>query len=119
MSTTTNTYVRKRAPKRQPAQTYTGSADVIQFSRGDIHIINRSGGVNATTLADPAGSDEGRELWIINGNAEANTITVSGGLGGSSFLSILFNPDTTGNVQLRAYNGKWYYVSSDPYTVFL
>jgi hypothetical protein len=71
--------------------------DAINIALGDVFIINRAGAVNATTLAAPAGGDEGRIIWIKNGTTQANTITVEGtaGLGGTagsskSFFFLLF-----------------------------
>jgi len=112
MSTPTNAYTRKRAPRDEPAQTYTGSADAIDISRGDIHILNRSGGVNAATLADPAEADEGRVIWVKNGTTQANTITITNGLGGSGagYTTLTFTNVVAANVLLRAYGAKWYMV---------
>ena len=115
MPSPTNSYVRARAPKTLPDVTYTGSTDAIDITRGDIHIINRTGGVNATTLADPtANADDGRVIWIKNGTTQANTITITNGLGGSggSYDVITFTNVTAANITLRAYEGSWYVVGS-------
>jgi len=92
--------------------TLTGATDAIDFSLGDIFIINRSGAVNATTLANPAAGDEGRTIWIKNGTTQANTITVADGLGGSgtSYDVLTFTNVVAANVTLRAYGTKWYLV---------
>lgn len=100
--------------------TLTGSADAINISLGDIFILNRSGAVNASTLAAPASpGDNGREIWIKNGTTQANTIAVSGGLGGSgvSYDLITFTAVVAANVKLRAYDGQWYLVGSHLATV--
>ena len=112
MASTTNARIRPRNPKKAPVQTYTGSADAIDITQGDLHILNRSGGVDAATLADPADEDEGRVIWIMNGAAQANTITITNGLGGSggSYDVLTFTNVTAANVTLRAYNSKWYLV---------
>lgn len=114
MATPTNAYIRSRPGKKIPAISYTGTADAIDISSGDLHIINRTGGVNATTLADPADSDEGRVIWILNGTTQANTITITNGLGGSggSYDVLTFTNVAAANVTLRAYNQKWYLVGS-------
>lgn len=115
MPSPTNSYVRPRAPKTQPDVTYTGSADAIDITRGDIHILNRSGGVNAATLAAPtANTDDGRIIWIVNGTTQANTIEVAGGLGGSggSHDIITFTNVVASNATLRAYEGQWYLIGS-------
>lgn len=113
MASPTNTYIRRKPNyRREPAVSYTGSADAIDISSGDLHILNRSGGVNAATLADPADSDEGRVIWIKNGTTQANTITITNGLGGSggSYDTLTFTNVVAANVTLRAYDGKWYLV---------
>jgi hypothetical protein len=120
MASPTNTYVRRRPNyKREPAVSYTGSADAIDISRGDLHILARSGGVNAATLADPADSDEGRVIWVKNGEAQANTVTITNGLGGSggSHDIMTFGAAVAANMTLRAYNQKWYLVGSYSVTV--
>ena len=120
MSTPTNSYVRAKAPKQKPATTYTGSADDIDITRGDIHILNRTGGVNAATLAAPTDeTDDGREIWIKNGTTQANTIDVSGGLGGSggSYNLLTFGAIVAANVTLRAYQGQWYLIGQYETTV--
>lgn len=115
MGSPTNAYVRSKPNyDREPANTYTGSADAIDISRGDLHILNRTGGVNAATLADPADTDEGRVIWIKNGTTQANTITITNGLGGSgsSYDTLTFDAVVAANVTLRAYGEKWYLVGN-------
>ena len=112
MAVNPNSYVRKRNPKPVPVATLTGATDAIDISIGDVFVLNRSGGVNAATLADPAAADEGREIWISNGTTQANTITITNGLGGSgsSYDLLTFTNVVAANVTLRAYNTKWYLV---------
>ena len=114
MASPTNTYVRVRSPEKEPASTYTGSADALDISRGNLHILNRSGAVNAATLADPTDTDEGRVIWIKNGTTQANTITISNGLGGSGggYTVLTFTAVVAANVTLRAYGSKWYLIGS-------
>jgi len=93
--------------------TYTGATDAIDISLGDVFILNRSGAVDAATLAAPAAADNGRTIWIKNGTTQANTITVAGsGLGGSgtSYDVITFTAVAAANVTLKAYDSKWYMV---------
>lgn len=114
MATATNSYVRPRPPKKEPVTTYTGATDAIDITRGNIHVLNRSGAVNAATLASPTYADEGREIWIINGTTQANTITVAEGLGGSgasgSYDLLTFTNVLAANVTLRAYGLQWHMV---------
>ena len=115
MASPTNTYIRRKPNyKREPAVTYTGTADAIDIAAGTIHILTPTSGVNAVTLADPADSDEDRVVWIKNGNTQANTITITNGLGGSgaSYDTLTFTNVVAANVTLRAYNQKWYLVGS-------
>ena len=116
MASPTNSFIRKRPNnyRREPATSYTGSADAINITRGDIHILARSGGVNAATLADPADGDEGRIIWIKNGEAQANTITITNGLGGvgGAYDTLTFTNVLAANVTLRAYGSSWYIVGS-------
>lgn len=101
-------------PRLTPTETtYTGATDAIDIALGDAFIIARSGGVNATTLAAPAAGDEGRIIWIRNGEAQANTVTVAGsGLGGSgaSHDVITLGNVVASNCTLRAAGQKWYLV---------
>jgi len=117
---TTNSYVRPKVPKQAPAQTYTGASDAIDISRGDIHILNRTGNVNQATLADPdLVVDEGRVIWVKNGTTQANTITITNGLGGSGggYTTLTFLAVVAANAVLRAYGGKWYLVGQYGITV--
>jgi hypothetical protein len=114
MASPTNSYIRRRPVDKEPVQTYTGATDAIDISRGDIHILNRSGAVDAATLAAPADGDEGRVIWIKNGTTQANTITISAGLGGSGggYTALTFTAVVAANVTLRAYGQAWYIVGS-------
>lgn len=120
MGSPTNAYIRKRPNfRREPAVSYTGTADAIDIARGDIHILARSGGVNAATLAAPADGDEGRTVWIKNGEAQANTVTITAGLGGSGgdYDVLTFTAVVAANCTLRAYGSAWYLVGSQGVTV--
>ena len=117
---TTNTYVRPRPLKLPPVKTYTGATDAIDITAGDIHVLARSGAADASTLADPtSNTDDGRILWIKNGEAQANTVTITNGLGGSggSYDVLTFVNVVAANCTLRAYQGKWYLVGQYGVTV--
>jgi hypothetical protein len=98
---------------RRPTLTYDGSTDAIDISGGDIHVLNNSGGVNNVTLASPGVYDEGREIWIINGNTSQNTITVENGVGGAGASEdvLTFGATPAANVRLSARGQKWYIVA--------
>ena len=117
---TTNSYVRPKLQKQVPVKTYTGSADAIDITAGDVHVLNRTGAVNSATLADPdTVKDEGRVIWIINGTTQANTVTITNGLGGSggSYDLMTFAAAKAANMMLRAYQGSWYLVGQYGVTV--
>jgi hypothetical protein len=117
---TTNSYVRPRQQKLPPVKTYTGAADAINITAGDVHVLNRTGAVNAATLAAPtANTDDGRVIWIVNGTTQANTITIAAGLGtsGGGYTTLTMLAVAAANVSLRAYQGSWYMVGQYGITV--
>lgn len=109
--TTTGT-IYSGAKWRGTVTTYTGATDAIDISLGDVFILNRSGAVDASTLADPAAGDEGRTVIVQNGTTQANTITITSGLGGSggSYDLLTFTNVVAANCVFRAYGTKWYLV---------
>jgi hypothetical protein len=116
----TNSYIRRRAPKAEPVHSYIGSADAIDISIGDFFILNRTGAVDSATLAAPTNiTDDDRIIWVKNGTTQANTITISAGLGGSGagYTLITFLAVVAANVILRAYGGSWYVVGGYGATV--
>jgi hypothetical protein len=116
----TNSYVRPRPQKLPPVQTLTGSADAITISKGDVFVLNRTGAVNAATLAAPtANTDDGRVILVINGTTQANTITIAAGLGtsGAGYTTLTMLNVPAANVTLRAYQGSWYMVGQYGITV--
>jgi hypothetical protein len=114
----TNTFVHPKRIKERPIQTLTGATDAIDYNKGEIFVINRTGAVNATTLAVPQSwYDDWRRLMIINGTTQANTITVASGLGGSAHATITFAATIDCNVQLQAYGGYWYVIGGYGATV--
>lgn len=117
---TTNSYVRPRQVKLPPVKTYTGSADAIDISAGDVHVLNRTGAANSATLAAPtANKDDGRTIWVVNGTTQANTITITAGLGasGAGYTTLTFLNVAAANVTLRAYQGAWYMVGQYGITI--
>jgi len=117
---TTNTYIKRKPPKAVPVITYTGSADAIDISIADNFILNRTGAVDSATLAAPTNvSDDGREIWVRNGTTQANTITITEGLGGSGggYTTLTMLAVVAANAVLRAYGGHWYLVGGYGITV--
>jgi len=119
MALNPNSYVRPKPPKQHSVVTYTGSADAIDINTGDNFVLNRSGAVDAATLADPSAFDDGRVIWISNGTTQANTITIANGLGGSGsgYTILTMLAVVAANVSLRAYAGHWYLVGQYGITV--
>lgn len=119
MSLNPATYVRKRAPKPESVVTLTGATDAIAITTSNIFVINRTGAVNATTLASPDTTDDDRVIWIKNGTTQANTITIAAGLGGSGagYTTITFTAVAAANVLLRAHDGAWHIIGGHLYTV--
>jgi hypothetical protein len=114
----TNTYVQPKRIKERPIQTLTGASDAIDFSKGDVFILNRTSAVNSSTLAVPISyKDDWRRLMIINGTTQQNTITVASGLGGSAHATITFAATVDCNVILQAYKGYWYVIGGYGATV--
>jgi hypothetical protein len=114
----TNTYVQPKRIRERSIQTLTGSTDAINFSMGDVFVLNRTGAVNSSTLAVPISyKDDWRRLLIINGTTQQNTITVASGLGGSAHATITFAATIDCNVLLQAYGGYWYVIGGYGATV--
>jgi hypothetical protein len=76
--------------------------------------------VDAATLAPPTDVlDDGREIWVRNGTTQANTITITEGLGGSGagYQILTMLAVVAANVHLRAYGAHWYMVGQYGITV--
>ena len=92
----------------------------ITVKNGVCKIAKTVAGVVAATLANPTDvTDDFKELLIISNQAQANTVTVTGGFGnGGSTKDVLTFAGAVGNcVQLKAYGGFWYVVGGDGYTI--
>ena len=116
----TNSYIARRPPKPLAVITYTGAADAIDIRGADNFVLNRSGAVDAATLAPPTDVlDNGRVIWVRNGTTQANTITITEGLGGSggSYDLLTFLAVVAANAVLQAYGGHWYLVGGYGITV--
>lgn len=107
---------------------YTGAADALAYP--GTAVINRTGAVDSATLATPtagqgygipAPGDDEKELHIINGAAEANTVTTAAGkiLDGTNTPkdTITFAAYVGANIKLKAYNGFWIVMSSEGVTL--
>jgi hypothetical protein len=93
---------------------YTGAADAIAYP--GTALINRSGAVDACTLATPTpGTDDGKVIRIVNGAAYANKVTTAANKindGTSSTKdTITFAAYAGASIKLMAYNGMWYVIA--------
>lgn len=83
----------------------------ITVTSGVCVIAKTVAGVVAATLADPtATTDDYKRLIIINGQAQANTVTSASSFGGGgSTKDVATFGNVIGNtLELLAYQGKWY-----------
>lgn len=87
----------------------SGAADAINPHVTANYEITTAG-VDAATLAAPtAGTDDGVEIFVASGTANAHTITTVGLLqnGGVSVNTATFGAHPGASLWLRAYNAKW------------
>lgn len=92
----------------------------ITVKHGVCKIAKTVAGVVAATLANPtAGTDDYKRLLIISNQAQANTVTVTGGFGnGGSDEDVLAFSGLVGDcVELMAYGGYWYIMGGHQFTV--
>jgi len=102
------------------ATVLTGATDAIPIATSLV-VINRTGAVNATTLAAPTTAQNGIRLTITNGTTQANTITAAstsisdGTTGGHG--TVTFAAFIGASIELVAYNERWHVVSRQEATV--
>jgi len=92
----------------------------ITVKNGVVKIAKTVAGVVAATLANPtAGTDDFKRLLIISNQAQANTVTVTGGFGngGGGEDVLAFSGVVGDNVELVAYGGFWYITGGHQFTV--
>jgi len=83
----------------------------ITVKQGVCTIAKTVAGVVAATLADPTDvTDDYKRLVIINGQAQANTVTSASsfGGGGASKDVATFGAAIGNTLELMAFGGKWY-----------
>jgi hypothetical protein len=98
-----------------------GAAPVLLTVNGaiDPHSANRyfisKAGVLADTLAAPtSGADDGNEIDIVSGTANAHTVTATGlFVDGAAHVNVAtWSANAGGYLRLRAQAGKWYVVAA-------
>lgn len=96
------------------------AAGAITIKNGVCLIAKTVAGVVAATLANPtAGDDDFKRLLIISNQAQANTVTVTGGFGnGGTGEDVATFSGVIGDcLELMAYDGYWYVVGGHQYTI--
>jgi len=92
----------------------------ITVKNGLCAIAKTVAGVVAATLANPtAGADDFKRLTIVNAQAQANTVTLTGGFGGGGAGEDVctFSGVIGDCLSLMAYGGKWYITGSHQATI--
>ena len=92
----------------------------ITVKNGVCKIAKTVAGVVAATLANPTDvTDDFKRLLIISNQAQANTVTVTGGFGnGGGGKDIATFAGAVGNcIELMAYGGYWYVTGGDGFTI--
>lgn len=92
----------------------------ITVKNGVCLIAKTAAGVVAATLANPtATTDDYKRLLIISNQAEANTVTLTGGFGngGAGEDVCTFSGAVGDCIELMAYGAKWYVVGGHQFTL--
>lgn len=92
----------------------------ITVKNGICRIAKTVPGVVAATLANPtAGDDDFKRLTIISNQAQANTVTVTGGFGnGGGGEDVATASGVIGDtLDLIAYDGFWYVCGAHQFTL--
>lgn len=92
----------------------------ITVKNGVVKIAKTVAGVVAATLANPTDvTDDFKRLLIISNQAQANTVTITGGVGnGGNTKDVITFAGAVGNcINLIAYGGYWYVTGGDGYTI--
>ena len=92
----------------------------ITVKNGICRIAKTVAGVVAATLANPtAGDDDFKKLTIVSYQAQANTVTVTGGFGnGGAGEDVATASGVVGDtLDLMAYGGFWYVCGSHQWTI--
>lgn len=92
----------------------------ITVKNGVCLIAKTEAGVVAATLANPtATTDDYKRLLIISNQAEANTVTLTGGFGngGAGEDVCTFSGAVGDCIELMAYGAKWYVVGGHQFAL--
>lgn len=92
----------------------------ITVKNGVCKIAKTVAGVVAATLANPTDvTDDFKRLTIISNQAQANTVTVTGGFGngGNGEDVLTFSGVVGDTVELVAHGGYWYIIGGHQFSV--
>ena len=92
----------------------------ITVKSGVCKIAKTVAGVVAATLANPTDvTDDFKKLLIISNQAQANTVTVTGGFGnGGTGKDVCTFGGAIGDcIEVQAYGGKWYVTGGTGFTL--
>ena len=92
----------------------------ITVKNGVCFIAKTVAGAVAATLANPtATTDDYKRLLIVSNQAQANTVTVTGGFGdgGAGEDVCTFSGAVGDCIELMAYGGKWYVVGGHQFSL--
>lgn len=92
----------------------------ITVKQGVCKIAKTVAGVVAATLANPTDvTDDFKRLVIISNQAQANTVTCTGGFGGGGGGEdvVTFSGAIGDTVELMAHGGYWYIVGGHQFSV--
>ena len=108
--------------KTQAAQSYQllVADGAITVKNGICKIAKTVAGAVAATLANPTDvTDDFKRLTIISNQAQANTVTCTGGFGGGGTGEdvITFSGAIGDTVELQAHGGYWYIVGGHQFSV--
>lgn len=92
----------------------------ITVKNGVCKIAKTVAGVVAATLANPTDvTDDFKRLTIVSFQAQANTVTVTGGFGGGGAGEDVctFSGAIGDTIELIAHGGKWYITGGHQFTI--
>lgn len=92
----------------------------ITVKQGLVKIAKTVAGVVAATLANPTDvTDDYKRLTIVSGQAQANTVTCTGGFGGGGTGEDVctFSGAIGDTLELLAYGGNWYIIGGHQFTI--
>lgn len=104
-------------PALETTQTLIDTGDIT--IKNGVVILNKSSAIAAALAAPTATTDDFKKLTIISITAKAHTVTPSThfGAGGVNTVKSTFGQVIGNNIQLVAYQGYWYVVGGQGYTI--